>query len=145
MPMERAAGIAIICQNKILLCHPTNSAWENSYSIPKGLLEDGEDDISAAIRETFEETGLNLSKLRGRLESEGRHLIEYRRKNGVYKTVVFYILRINSTSEIGMDGGCVVPKEQLQLAEVDWAGFVSKDEATKKIFWKLTDVLKHLE
>ena len=53
--MKISAGIIIRYKDSILLCHPTNAPWKDSYSFPKGLVEDDEDLIDAAIRECFEE------------------------------------------------------------------------------------------
>jgi ADP-ribose pyrophosphatase YjhB (NUDIX family) len=137
--MKKSAGIAVVCQGKILLCHPTNAPQKNSYSIPKGLIEDGEDELEAAIRETKEEVGIDLSALKGRIEKY--ETIEYVSNGTVYKTVVAYFLKIDSYSEIGMKGDCV-PNEQLQSDEIDWAGFIGKEEASEKIFWRLSGILK---
>ena len=58
-----AAGIFIVRKDKtILICHPTNHD-QNVWSIPKGKVEDGETNLEAAIRETYEETNLYLSGL----------------------------------------------------------------------------------
>lgn len=46
----------------VLLVHPGGPFWRNkddgAWSIPKGLADDGEDGLTAAQREFFEETGL---------------------------------------------------------------------------------------
>jgi 8-oxo-dGTP pyrophosphatase MutT (NUDIX family) len=49
-------------EQKLLLCHPTNSRW-NNWSIAKGLPEAGEDNITCAVRELREETGIDLSNI----------------------------------------------------------------------------------
>ncbi len=55
-----ASGIFILNKEKeILICHPTNHPWD-VWSIPKGKVEEGEDHIEAAVRETFEETNVDL-------------------------------------------------------------------------------------
>ena len=60
MAREHASGIFILRKDgKLLICHPTNHAVD-FYSIPKGKIELGETKIEAAIRETFEETNINL-------------------------------------------------------------------------------------
>ena len=61
MGMVTTSGILIIDKdNRILICHPTNHP-KNVWSIPKGKVNDGESIMDAAIRETFEETNINLS------------------------------------------------------------------------------------
>ena len=56
-----AAGVFLINrQGYLLVCHPTNHK-PDFWSIPKGKIEDGESMVVAAIRETFEETNIDLS------------------------------------------------------------------------------------
>ncbi|MDP2692825.1 MAG: NUDIX hydrolase [bacterium] len=137
--MQKGAGIAIILGKKLLLCHPTNSSWDNTHSIPKGLIDEGESELQAAIRECKEEVGIDLSAMINILE--GPDVIEYRNKKATpHKIVTYYVLRINSVAEIGLETE-VVPKEQLQFAEVDWAGFVAEPELSKKILWRLKSIL----
>ena len=65
--MYKAAGILLTFKNLILLgrrsliCHHFPEHW----SMPCGMIEDGEDPKSAAIREVYEETliKLNISKV----------------------------------------------------------------------------------
>jgi 8-oxo-dGTP pyrophosphatase MutT (NUDIX family) len=47
---------------KILVCHPTRTRW-NNWSIPKGLMEKGEDIYDVGVRELFEETGIDIKKV----------------------------------------------------------------------------------
>jgi len=53
--MNKTCGILITDGINLLICHPTN---ETRWDIPKGRQEQGENDITTAIRETYEETGL---------------------------------------------------------------------------------------
>lgn len=54
-----SCGILVVDDvDELLLCHATGtSRWD----IPKGRREPGESEIEAAIRETFEETGLRFA------------------------------------------------------------------------------------
>lgn len=61
MTIDVTCGVIIIDQNdKILICHPTNSPWSN-WSLPKGIADHGEDHYLAACREVVEETGLIIT------------------------------------------------------------------------------------
>lgn len=56
-----AGGIFLVNkENMLLICHPTNHA-PNVWSIPKGKVEKGEELIDGAIRETHEETNIDLA------------------------------------------------------------------------------------
>ena len=65
----RSAGLLIYrfvdVAVEVLLVHPGGPFWkgkdEAAWSIPKGLVEEGEDELAAARRETFEELGVNVS------------------------------------------------------------------------------------
>ena len=60
MNRKITCGIFIINDNsELLLCHPTH-APDSVLSIPKGLSEDEEYAWQTAIRETFEETGIEI-------------------------------------------------------------------------------------
>jgi len=62
--MRIAAGIFLVNkEGKVLAGHPTNHS-PKLFSIPKGTVEEGESLLAAAIRETFEETNINLSSYR---------------------------------------------------------------------------------
>ena len=136
-----SAGIILVLNNsKILLVHPTKSKWYETYSVPKGGVNKGESNIDAAIRELKEETSLIItanmvSNLKDPI------IIEYKNKNGKkYKKLVLYKVYINSLNDIGMITE-VVPKDKLQLEEVDWCGFLDKKEANLRIFHRMINLL----
>ena len=65
---NRSAGILIYRKAnglvEVLLVHPGGPFWKNknfnAWSIPKGLVEEGEKELEGAIREFTEETGFNV-------------------------------------------------------------------------------------
>jgi 1,4-dihydroxy-2-naphthoyl-CoA synthase len=54
------------------------------------------------------------------------------------------LVEINSLSDIGLISE-IVPKNQLQKEEVDWAGFLSKEEIMDKCFHRFRKVLDMLD
>lgn len=127
---RHAAGVAIIHEDQILLVHPTGGSWTRPImGIPKGGIEEGEDLMDAAIREVFEETGIRLSppQLDTRVET-----VDIFNNAGKYRHSLYYfICRISDLTEIGLTSKSV-PKSQLQIEEIDWAGFVNIREAYSK-------------
>lgn len=136
--MKNSAGLVIIKRNKILLGHPTNAPWTNTYSFPKGNVEIGESNILAAIRETLEEVGITISD--DMINKEEKVILYTNKEGKVHKRVFYFVVNINN-DEIPD----VLPKEQLQIEEVDWAGFLTKEEAETKIFWRFKPILDLLK
>lgn len=56
-----SCGVVIKVEDKFLVCHPTGHKWSRAWSIPKGVMDPGEDYKTTACRETFEETGITLN------------------------------------------------------------------------------------
>ncbi len=142
--MDKSAGIIIILNNKkVLLAHPTNSRWTNTYSFPKGGIEEGESQIDAAIRELKEETSIEVSI--DKIEDKKPIVVQYNDKNGkIYKEVYLFKVYINDISEIGLESE-TLPKEMLQIEELDWCGFLTKEEAKTKIFYRVADLLNLID
>jgi len=139
--MKKSAGVIIILKNeKILICHPSNAKWYGSYSFPKGGIDEGETIKAAAIRELFEETSVQVDERKLSKEPLVIDFMNYKKKDVVYKRIYLYTLYINDISEIGLDSE-VIPKEKLQLEEIDWAGFVTKEEAKLRLFHRSVPVL----
>ena len=139
--MNKSAGIIIILnKSKIFLCHSSNSSFSSTYSFPKGGIEKGEKKINAAIRELFEETSVVVTKKQITNPKEPV-VINYINTRGFnYKIVYLYTVYIDDISEIGLDSE-VIPLDQLQIGEVDWAGFLTKEESIPKIFHRVKHLL----
>jgi len=124
---NRTAGVAIIWENRILFIHPTNSSWRKATcGIPKGHLELGEDPVTGALRELKEETGIILDP--SQLDPESHKVDFYNERGEPSGSLTYFICNVSDLSEIGLASDRV-PKDQLQLEEIDWGKFVSPEEA----------------
>ncbi|NKL75673.1 NUDIX domain-containing protein [Rhizobium leguminosarum] len=151
----RSAGLLIhrrISKDyEILLVHPGGPFWarkdEAAWSIPKGLIETGEDELAAAIRETAEELGVAVD---GRFTPLG----EYRQPGG--KIVVAWsieadpVLDVNAIRSSKFEIEWPPRSGRLKsFPEVDRAGWFSLREAAIKLLKgqrpMLADLLTHLE
>ncbi len=118
---------------EVLLVHPGGPYWKNkdanAWSIPKGLLEPGEDPREAALREFAEETGVQL-------EGELQALGSVRQPSG--KTIHAF------AAEADIDADAVVSNtfelewppntgQTMQFPEVDAAAWYPLDFASRKI------------
>lgn len=134
MSVKISSGLVVIYDNKMLLCHPTNSPWWRTYSIPKGGVDKDEDILDAAIRETKEETGVKIKK--SEIKSD-ESFIDYTNEKGkVYKRVYYWVVYLDRDISDSF-----VP----QFKEVDWVGFIDKTEANKRIFGRFKPLLKYLK
>jgi len=128
---KKVAGVAIIYDNKILLVHPTNASWQKpTLGIPKGKVEDGEDVLTASLRELKEETGISLDA--SVLSNEPYVTDIYDNRGNVKKQLIYFVCNINNLNALHMDR-LTVDKSRLQIKEVDWAGFLGPDEAYPKM------------
>lgn len=63
--MKKHTTCAIViadCSKKILGCHATGRKPGEGFDFPKGMAEENEEHIDAAVRELLEETNLTLDK-----------------------------------------------------------------------------------
>lgn len=135
-PIKLTAGLVIIQNGTILLGHPKGSKWHETYSIPKGEVEEGEDLLTAAIRETREEIGLTIDPKD--VEDTEPKYIDYKDKSGkVYKRVYYFVVK--PSTPISSDA--LEPDKN----EIDWAGFIKKEAAQERIFWRLRPVLDEIK
>jgi 8-oxo-dGTP pyrophosphatase MutT (NUDIX family) len=88
---KRSCGILIQCGSRYLLVHATKD-WapiltdDGCWGMPKGIRDpDDGDDLAAAIRETFEETGVDLRSKRESIKK----IAEYQSKNAKKTYVIF--------------------------------------------------------
>ena len=140
--MVHSSGLAIIYDEKILLVHPKNARWTNSFSIPKGHVEPEETTLEAAIRETQEEVGISIRY--SLIKMPALECFFVKKKTGnPWKKLSYFIVKIKDLSEIGLTDE-VLPKSQLQEEEIDWAGFISFEEAKKKMIPALLSIFDHV-
>lgn len=134
-----SAGLAIIYDNKILLGHTAGRGWYGSYGIPKGGLDKGESNLQAAIRETREEIGINIPRsLIGK--DEYTFTVTTNKYN---KVVYYYVVKIDNLSQLKLKD-LKVPKKQLQIEEIDWAGFLDYKEASKRVMKSQVPLINNL-
>ena len=138
--MKISAGTAILYKNKILLGHPTSLPWVNSFSPPKGGVDEGETLLQAAIRETWEEVGIKIDESQIENIDSPIEFLYINKKGELFKKCYMFIVKISDLSEIGLQDE-TLDKSQLQVTEIDWAGFMTRDEAKDKIFFRFQPLL----
>ena len=65
------------------------------------------------------------------------------REHKFNKVVSYYIVKIDDLSQIGLKD-IKVPKNQLQVEEIDWAGFLPYKEAMKRVMKSQVNVINNL-
>jgi predicted NUDIX family NTP pyrophosphohydrolase len=136
--VKRSAGFLIFRQAgqgefEVLLVHPGGPFWarkdEGAWSIPKGMIEDGEDELTAARREVFEELGKPI---------DGPYfpLGEFRQPGGKRVTAFAMEAAFDVASLVSNTFEMEWPPKSGTLRtfpEVDRAGWFTLDEAAAKI------------
>lgn len=115
MKFEKCCGTIIFDGDKVLLIKHNVGHW----SFPKGHVEENETEFETALRETKEETGLDVEII-----SEKRYVTTYSPKEGVMKDVIYFIAKkINSEIKV----------QEEEISIVDW---INIEEAKEKITYK---------
>jgi 8-oxo-dGTP pyrophosphatase MutT (NUDIX family) len=134
MAKVKASGIFIVRKNKTLLvCHPTNHA-PNFWSIPKGKIEDGETILEAGLRETFEESNIDLISL-GNFSSQYLGSTNYGHNK---KMLYAFLYHEHDASDIDWDKVDIkctsnVPDERGGFPEMDGFAWTTLDEARQTL------------
>ncbi|MEO8854774.1 MAG: NUDIX domain-containing protein [Ginsengibacter sp.] len=131
---------------EILLVHPGGPFWQKkdlgSWSIPKGEVEDGEEMLKAAFRETEEETGFNFE------ENHPLALNPVKQKSGK----IIYAFALKADVNVGNIKSNLFEMEwpprsgkKQSFPEVDRAEWFPIEEAKKKIVPGQIPILEQLE
>ena len=147
-----AAGIFIIRKdNKVLICHPTNHATD-VWSIPKGKIEEDEDAMDAAMRETYEETNIDFYhddrlSVNKNFDIFEMDVVNYSHKKKDLKTFVFKEVKDSNIkwSEIEIKCNSNVPHERGGFPEMDDFKFVSIKEAKKLLHYTQVECIEKFE
>ena len=102
MKHEKSCGTIIFDNEKVLLVKQNLGHW----SFPKGHVEKNENEFETAIRETKEETGLDVEII-----NDEKFRTKYSPEEGIMKDVIFFIAKV--------DGGAV-QRQVEEIAEVKW-------------------------
>ena len=81
---EKSCGCIVIEEGKVLLIQQKNGHW----GFPKGHIEDDETERNAALRETKEETNIEVQ-----IEGTRRYTESYITDKGNFKEVIYYVAK----------------------------------------------------
>ena len=96
-----AGGIIINNNGKVVVVNQNHDSW----SLPKGHVDDGETLLDAAIREIYEETGIQNPKFIKPIGSFGRYRIGLDGNDDLshYKTIHIFLFESNQAKLIPID------------------------------------------
>lgn len=113
--MEKSCGCIILKDDKVFLICTLDDGKEMFWSFPKGHQEAGETDVETALRETKEETGLDVEIIDYGPIKTG-HLIH---GGTVYKEILLFLAKPLNEDLVLQDG------------EVEKAEWVQIDDVSK--------------
>jgi len=110
MKQEKSCGAVVYRKDNgrtefLIISHKSDGHW----GFPKGHVEQGETEEETALREVYEETGLQIEFLEGFRSRE-----QYSPKEDVMKEVVFFISKANSS---------MVNIQLCEIKEYKWATY----------------------
>lgn len=138
--MEKSAGIAIILKphKKILIC---KAKGHNSWTPPKGHVEDNESYKQAAIRETFEEVGIAIHP---NTLTDEYFEVRYKTPKGKTRKIVYlFTYEVNDLSKIG--NNIILPDNMIQQEEIEIALFLDFQTAKSTCLKHYADYFVSLE
>ena len=112
MKKEKSCGAIIIKDKKVLMV----KSKKGDYGFPKGHIEKNETEIETAIRETKEETNVDII-----IENQKQYKISYISKKGTIKDAIYFIAK---------------SKEPINL--------IPEEKEIAKVFWKDLDQVREL-
>lgn len=125
--MQLSCGVILDTPRGWLVCHATGTTH---WDFPKGGIEPGESPLDCAIRETLEETGLDLHHFRMNFVDLGEHA--YIRNKRLHMFYLKYdeeidIKQLNCSSFVRNE------RTGASYPEVDYYDFVSREEAMRRL------------
>ena len=127
MHHEKSCGALVVRREEsgeafILMIRHKNGGHR---SFPKGHMEPGETEYMTAVREVYEETGVQI-----RIDSKFRETVRYSPMPGVSKEVVYFLTHTAQTA--------IKPREG-EIAQVEWVQLESVEaslthENDKRVF-----------
>ncbi len=112
MKKEKSCGCIIVEDGKVLLIKQTMGHW----GFPKGHVEKNETEEQTALRETKEETNLDVY-----IDKNKRYTMEYETDKGILKEVVLFIAKKQKG---------IIKLQEKEVTNVKWCG---AEEALKTI------------
>ena len=122
-PMDTTCALALITpSNKILIVHPTGAGYFSAWSLPKGKLDEGETVREAAIRECYEEAGLDVSSRANELVDLGN--FAYTKEKRYHLFTLKYgeeidVKQLNCMATFSDHGKEIVEVDKFQMTTLD--------------------------
>lgn len=131
MKHEKACGTIVINDNKVLVIQQKQGFW----GFPKGHMEQGENEIETAVRETKEETNLDVI-----IEDKTRFCLTYFiEDNNIHKEVVYFVAKV--------DGKVDIKPQIEEVNSIAWIDIAKVEDILTfdnlKELWKV--VLNHIK
>ena len=97
---ERSAGFVIFHRKNAADIEFLLLDYGRHWDFPKGHVEKGEDDLTAAVRELREETGISDPKISEGFQHEIGYFFRHPKRGLIRKTVIFFLAQTPATKVI---------------------------------------------
>lgn len=113
MKYEKSCGTIILKDNNILMIEQKMGC----VGFPKGHMKNNETEVETAIRETMEETGLDV-----KVDASNRFSLTYLKEENITKTVIYFLASLTNENSI-----------KIQTTELNKAFWVPKDKVLEHL------------
>ena len=141
--MIKVAGFFLVRKdNKILVCHPTRHP-STFWSIPKGRLDNDEEPLDAAIRETMEESNVDLTDWQ--IIHNIEPIVYPNNKKILYAFVFFEFQNKINFDSLDLKCNSFVEREKGGFPEMDGYKWLTVDESKEQLHPSQIKALIELE
>lgn len=128
MKTEKSCGAVVFTRENEEIRYVIIQSKEGIFGFPKGHMECGETEEETALREVWEETGLQVKLLKG-FRTEDSHLIHRPRKPDVMKHIVYFLAEYADQQPVAQETELMA----IHLMDYDTAMSAFQFESSRRI------------
>ena len=140
MKYEKSCGAVLYTYENHVLKYLLIVNQDGIYGFPKGHVEDNETEVETAIREIYEEVGIQANFDEGFRETDAYRLFSKEKNKEVYKQVVYFLSKFNRNDIMKQDAEVTT----YEIVTYEEAINLIQAQSSKDILTKANEFLNRL-